>query len=174
MKNKEIREKLEIGWDKVIIKGKDSRDGVIHKGDIYVDRGYFYRHGMTPEKLADRVLEIFPDAKIIDSGDHFGAWPNRSYMWVVFRLPKGGEMKKESSFKDLTEREVANLCAEEGKPQLEIIGKDGNVFNILGLAIRAGRKAGWSKERIEKFKKDAMSGDYNNVLNLCSENFDVC
>lgn len=83
-------------------------------------------------------------------------------------------MKKESSFKDLSEREVANLCAEEDKPELAIIGKDGNVFNILGLAIRAGRKAGWSEERIEQFKKDAMSGDYNNVLNLCSENFDVC
>lgn len=26
-------------------------------------------------------------------------------------------MKKESSFKDLTEREVANLCAEEKKPE---------------------------------------------------------
>jgi len=88
MTNKEIREKLEIGWDKIIIKGKDSRDGMIHKGDIYVDRGYFYRHGMTPDKLVDKVLGIFPDAKIVDSGDHFGNWPSRSYMYVIFRLPK--------------------------------------------------------------------------------------
>ena len=74
----------------------------------------------------------------------------------------------------LTEGETAELCAEEEKPTLEIIGKDGNVFNILGLAVRAARKAGWDEERIEKFKKDAMSGDYDNVLRLCSDNFDVC
>ena len=88
MTNKEIREKLEIGWDKVIIKGKDSRNGMIHKGDVYVDKGYFYRHGMTPDKLVDKVLGIFPDAKIVDSGDHFGDWPARSYMFVIFRLEK--------------------------------------------------------------------------------------
>lgn len=60
-----------------------------------------------------------------------------------------------------------------GKPTLQIIGKDGNVFNILGLAIREARRAGWSKEKIEQFQKDATSGDYDNVLRLCSEHFDV-
>lgn len=73
----------------------------------------------------------------------------------------------------LTEGETAELCAEEEKPTLEIIGKDGNVFNILGLAVRAARKAGWDEKRIEKFKEDAMSGDYDNVLRLCMDNFDV-
>lgn len=88
MTNKEIREKLEIGWDKVIIKRKDSRDGVIHKGDVYVDRGYFYSHGMTPSKLVDKVLGIFPEAKIIEKCDHWAPWPKRSYMHVTFRLPE--------------------------------------------------------------------------------------
>lgn len=82
-------------------------------------------------------------------------------------------MKKESSFKDLPEREVANLCAEEEKPELKLVGEDGNVFFILGKAVRVARQAGWSEEKIEKFKEDAMSGDYNNVLRLCMEHFDV-
>ena len=72
----------------------------------------------------------------------------------------------------LTEGEVAELCAEE-KPQLRLLGEDGNVFFILGKAVREARRAGWSQERIEQFKKDAMSGDYNNVLRLCMDNFDV-
>ena len=82
-------------------------------------------------------------------------------------------MKKESRYPDLTESEVANLCAEEEKPKLKLIGEHGNVFFVLGKAIREARRAGWSKERIEKFKKDATSGDYNNVLRLCMEHFDV-
>jgi len=86
--NKQIREKLGIGWDKITFK-QDSQDGMIHKGDVYVDKGYFYRHGMTPDSLIDRVLKIFPEAKIVDSGDHFGNWPARSYMFVIFRLERG-------------------------------------------------------------------------------------
>lgn len=60
------------------------------------------------------------------------------------------------------------------KPKLEIIGKDGNVFNIIGLAVRAAKKAGWDEERIKKFQEDCFSSDYDHVLNLCTENFDVC
>lgn len=59
------------------------------------------------------------------------------------------------------------------KPELKLIGEDGNVFFISGKAIREARKAGWPEEKIEKFKKEAMSGDYNNVLRLCMENFAV-
>lgn len=88
MTNKQIREKLETQyWDTIRFK-QASKDGMIHKGDVYVDNGYFYRHGMDPEKLEARVLEIFPNAKIIESRDHWATWPARSYMYVIFRLPK--------------------------------------------------------------------------------------
>lgn len=85
--NKQIREKLGIGWDRITFK-QDSQDGMIHKGDIEVTKGYFYRHGMTPDRLIDRVLEIFPEAKIVNSGDRWRAWPADSYMWVIFRLER--------------------------------------------------------------------------------------
>lgn len=60
------------------------------------------------------------------------------------------------------------------KPRLEIIETDGNVFSILGKAVIAGRKAGWDKERIDKFKAEAMSGDYDNALRTCMKHFNVC
>lgn len=86
--NKQIREKLGIGWDKITFK-QDSRDGMIRKGDIQVTKGYFYRHGMTPDTLIDRVLEVFPEAKIVDSGDRWRTWPADSYMFVIFRVDRG-------------------------------------------------------------------------------------
>ncbi len=59
------------------------------------------------------------------------------------------------------------------KPKLKLIGEDGNVFFILGKAVREARRAGWSEEKIEKFKKEAKSGDYDHALQTCMEYFDV-
>jgi len=61
----------------------------------------------------------------------------------------------------------------ETKPKLTLIGQDGNAFVVLGLASRAAKKAGWSKERLDEFMKKAMSGDYDNLLGTCTEYFDV-
>lgn len=59
------------------------------------------------------------------------------------------------------------------KPKLKLIGEDGNVFFILGRAVREAKRAGWSIEKIERFKKEAKSGDYDHVLQTCMNYFDV-
>ncbi len=59
------------------------------------------------------------------------------------------------------------------KPELKLIGEDGNVFFILGKAVREARRAGWSEEKIEQFKEDAMSGNYDRALQTCMEYFEV-
>jgi hypothetical protein len=61
----------------------------------------------------------------------------------------------------------------EQKPKLKLVGEDGNAFFILGKAFQAAKKAGWTKEQIEEFKAKATSGDYNNLLAVCMEYFDV-
>ena len=60
-----------------------------------------------------------------------------------------------------------------GKPTLKIIGTDGNVFSILGKASIAARKANWPKEKVDKFLAECMSGDYDHVLQMCIEHFEV-
>ena len=59
------------------------------------------------------------------------------------------------------------------KPKLKLIGEDGNVFNILGLAVREAKRNGWPKDKIERFQREATSGDYNRALQTCKEYFDV-
>ena len=59
------------------------------------------------------------------------------------------------------------------KPTLRLIGEDGNVFFILGKAVREACRAGWDEEKIEQFKKEAMSGDYDHALQTCMEYFEV-
>ncbi len=59
------------------------------------------------------------------------------------------------------------------KPVLKLVGEDGNAFFILGRASKVARQAGWSKQKIYDFLKEAKSGDYDNLLQVCAEYFEV-
>lgn len=50
------------------------------------------------------------------------------------------------------------------KPIVKLVGEDGNAFAIIGRTIKALRKAGADQEYIDKYKSEAMKGDYNNLL----------
>lgn len=72
-----------------------SVDTVSVKNGVYtVRRGFFYPHGKTSQNLADRVLEVYPTATIIE---HSEVWkpfrggasiPNQSHWYVKFTLPE--------------------------------------------------------------------------------------
>jgi hypothetical protein len=52
---------------------------------------------------------------------------------------------------------------------VKLVGQDGNAFNILGLVIKGMKKAKLTQEQIDEFKKEAMSGDYDNLLITCTK-----
>ena len=56
------------------------------------------------------------------------------------------------------------------KPRLELVGEDGNAFFILGRAMRVAKENNMDWEKI---RKEATSGDYNNLLRAMREYFDV-
>lgn len=47
---------------------------------------------------------------------------------------------------------------------VELIGQDGNAFFIIGRVRQALRRAGVSMEEVDTFAEEAMSGDYDHVL----------
>ena len=59
------------------------------------------------------------------------------------------------------------------KPVVKLIGEDGNAFAILGKVKKALRAANYPQETIEKFTTEAMSGDYNNLLQVCMKYVEV-
>ena len=68
---------------------------------------------------------------------------------------------------------------ENKKSKLKLVGTDGNAFAIMGKVIEALRKQNVSKDVVEQYKKDAMSGDYNKLLatsfKYCENaNIEVC
>jgi hypothetical protein len=48
--------------------------------------------------------------------------------------------------------------------EVELIGRDGNAFAILGAVRTALRRGGVAPEEINEFMAEAMSGDYDHLL----------
>lgn len=61
----------------------------------------------------------------------------------------------------------------QDKPRVKLLGKDGNAFNLMGICQRAAINAKWPQEHIDAFLNECMSGDYENLLRVCSKHFDV-
>ena len=57
--------------------------------------------------------------------------------------------------------------------EVQLTGKDGNAFAILGSVSRALKDHGVDKSEINEFGKEAMSGDYNHLLQTAMEWVDV-
>jgi ERCC4-related helicase len=47
---------------------------------------------------------------------------------------------------------------------LNLVGLDGNAFNLLGKFRQQAKKEGWTEEEIKKVLDKAKSGDYNNLV----------
>lgn len=47
---------------------------------------------------------------------------------------------------------------------VQLTGGDGNAFAIMGAVVREMRRAGVSKEDIDKYREESTSGDYDNLL----------
>ena len=50
--------------------------------------------------------------------------------------------------------------------KVKLTGKDGNAFAILGKVILAMRRAGIKSDEIQAYRKEATSGDYDNLLRV--------
>lgn len=59
------------------------------------------------------------------------------------------------------------------KPEVSLVGKDGNAFAILGECRRAAKRAGWTDEEFMEFDRKAKNGDYDHLLQTVLTHFEV-
>lgn len=57
--------------------------------------------------------------------------------------------------------------------EVQLTGRDGNAFAILGTCCRAMRAHGLSDAEVDEFKREATNADYNHLLATCMKWFDV-
>lgn len=72
--------------------------GLLYSAGIYEDnlrlrngvftfkRAYFYRHGNSAEKVAERLKKAIPDIEIVETEDQWNSWPKTSYFVVRFKF----------------------------------------------------------------------------------------
>lgn len=56
---------------------------------------------------------------------------------------------------------------------VQLSGNDGNAFAVMGAVKSALKKAGASKEELDQYLSQSMSGDYDNLLRVSMEWVDV-
>ena len=59
------------------------------------------------------------------------------------------------------------------KIRVNLIGEDGNIFNLLGIAARALRRAGYKDESMEMQEKVYASSSYDEALCIIMDYVDV-
>ena len=52
--------------------------------------------------------------------------------------------------------------------EVQLVGEDGNAFAIMGRVTDALRSAGASGAELDEFRKEAMSGNYDELLATCT------
>lgn len=56
---------------------------------------------------------------------------------------------------------------------VQLVGKDGNAFNILGICRRAMKRAHLPESEIEAFTTEATNSNYDHLLATVCEYFNV-
>ncbi len=58
---------------------------------------------------------------------------------------------------------------ERQKPNCPLIGQDGNIFNLMGIASKTLKRIGMSKQAGEMYDRIRESGSYDEALNIIGE-----
>lgn len=62
---------------------------------------------------------------------------------------------------------------DDSLPKVDLSDSDGNAYNVIGLCMRAARKAGWSREKLDAVRTEMQSGDYDHLLQTAMKHFNV-
>jgi len=60
------------------------------------------------------------------------------------------------------------------KPKCPLIGSDGNIFCLLGMASRTLRENGMKEQAKEMQSRVTASGSYSEALNILGEYVEIC
>jgi len=64
--------------------------------------------------------------------------------------------------------------SEKEKPMCPLIGANGNIFNILGIASRTLKENGMAEEAAEMYNRVTSSGSYDEALCIITDYITPC
>jgi hypothetical protein len=136
-----------------------AKEGILLSGDTFKDSYVFEHNGLT------NILFSIDDVAL-DSGK-FAMWRLASHntfggTWLSDYLANTFEITNESA-------DTKTHAPEREKPDCPLIGEDGNIFNLVGVAARTLKKNGMPEEAKEMRDRVLGSGDYEEALGIISE-----
>ena len=134
-----------------------TEDGILQDGTKFHDCSAFENDGVTC------LLFPFKDDVKLDVGK-LAMWRLRTYgqfggTWLSDYVPNrlGGFISKEQTAETTP------------KPDCPLIGQDGNIFNLMGIASRTLREKGLEDRAKEMCVRIRESGDYYKALGVIGE-----
>ena len=146
--------------------------------------------GGEPKEWLDGVNGVLTERKILQNGSKFencSVFSNDGLTCILFPLDGVDiDMGKLAIWRlqthgnfggtwlsDYVPNRLGGFIGEEQntqKPDCRLIGQDGNVFNLMGVAARTLREHGMGEQAKEMNKRITTSGcDYYGALNIISE-----
>jgi hypothetical protein len=146
--------------------------------------------GGDPQEWLDGINEILTDEQILLDGSKFAdisVFGHNGSTNILFGMDDVNidvgklaiwRLQSHSTFGGtwLSDYRVNQLgvtaepsAPERSKPEAELIGADGNIFNLIGIAARALKNAGLRDEAKEMSERDTGSSSYDNALAIITE-----
>ena len=134
--------------------------GVLQDSSKFDDISVFRNDGCTC------ILFPFDDVKFDVS--KFAMWRLQTHelfggTWLSDYVPNrlGGFLKEEQS-------------QEKHKPKCPLIGADGNIFNLMGIASKTLKNSGMADVAKEMCSRVTSSGSYSEALNIIGAYVEIC
>jgi hypothetical protein len=148
--------------------------------------------GGEPQEWLDGINEMFTENGILRGGDQFrnvSVFEHDGHTNLLFHMDEvdldigklamwrlqshstsGGCWLSDYLSNKLGVRESdAPLAVEPQMPEAPIIGQDGNIFNVIGIAARALRENGLADQAKEMSERAFASGSYDQALGVIME-----
>lgn len=141
------------------------------------------------QEWVDGINEMFTETKILLDGTKFNednccVFKREKLTNILFPLSDDVKvdigklamwrLQSHSNFggkwlSDYVDSRLGGFIEEKQKPDCKLIGEDGNIFNLMGIATRTLRQNGMAEQAVEMRERVCSSGSYDEALCIIGE-----
>ncbi|MDR0884522.1 MAG: hypothetical protein LBN05_07965 [Oscillospiraceae bacterium] len=149
----------------------------------------FHTAWSSPEPVMQRLSEMYPDVQFQhqwadeDIGHNVGEITYEGGEQVAYDVPTGGSKEAYEMAAEILEMPLSEFGLyysedtgsyvyheqEKQLPDCPLIGADGNIFNVMGIATRTLKDNGLRAEAAEMRERVTTSGNYDEALGIIME-----
>ena len=137
------------------INGLLTDEGILINGSIFENISVFQNGELT------NILFPFEDSVEIDMG--------KLAMWRLQTHSNFGGKWLSDYVDNRLGGFIPEKASEQKKPDCKLIGEDGNIFNLMGIASKILRQNGMAEEAVEMRDRIRASGSYDEALCIIGE-----